>query len=170
MPIPAATATPRRRRRSWSKWLGRFSIGPRRFRARDCHMLILWQAELTTRRALPGIAVPQPLPTQAYETPPGSWRSRDEQGDALSGRVPAPLNALIGREHELAAVRRLLERDDIRLVTLTGPGGGRQDAAGPGAGGRRRRYDRGRRRVRPAGPGFGCRARSGRHRRSPRRP
>ena len=43
--------------------------------------------------------------------------------DAVSGRVPAPLNVLIGREHELAAVHGLLTREDVRLVTLTGPGG-----------------------------------------------
>jgi predicted ATPase/DNA-binding SARP family transcriptional activator len=35
--------------------------------------------------------------------------------------VPAPLNALIGREHEVAAVCRLLQTS--RLVTLTGVGG-----------------------------------------------
>jgi len=37
--------------------------------------------------------------------------------------VPAPLTALLGREQELAAVSALLLRDDVRLVTLTGPAG-----------------------------------------------
>src|SRR5690349_10142349 len=37
--------------------------------------------------------------------------------------LPAQLNAMIGREHEIASVAALLRRADVRLVTLTGPGG-----------------------------------------------
>src|SRR5579863_10444446 len=37
--------------------------------------------------------------------------------------LPVQRTAFIGREPEAAALRRLLERDDVRLVTLTGPGG-----------------------------------------------
>jgi predicted ATPase len=37
--------------------------------------------------------------------------------------LPVPRTAFIGREQEAAALRQLLDRDDVRLVTLTGPGG-----------------------------------------------
>ena len=39
------------------------------------------------------------------------------------GALPAPTTPLIGRAQEVAAVIALLERDDVRLVTLTGTGG-----------------------------------------------
>src|SRR5262249_53166183 len=37
--------------------------------------------------------------------------------------LPAQMTTLIGREHEAALVCALLRRPDVRLVTLTGPGG-----------------------------------------------
>src|SRR5687767_4005965 len=37
--------------------------------------------------------------------------------------VPEPLTGFVGRERDIAAIRALLLRDDVRLVTLTGPGG-----------------------------------------------
>ena len=37
--------------------------------------------------------------------------------------LPSQATLLVGREHEVQAVRRLLLRDDVRLATLTGPGG-----------------------------------------------
>lgn len=38
-------------------------------------------------------------------------------------RLPAEVTLFIGREEERTALQRLLERDDVRLITLTGPGG-----------------------------------------------
>ena len=38
-------------------------------------------------------------------------------------RPPAAVNPLIGREAELAELRRLVWRDDVRVVTIIGPGG-----------------------------------------------
>jgi predicted ATPase len=37
--------------------------------------------------------------------------------------LPLPITAFVGREKELAAVKQLLLRRDVRLVTVTGPGG-----------------------------------------------
>jgi len=43
--------------------------------------------------------------------------------DARAHNLPVQPTPLIGREREVAAVQQLLLREDVRLLTLTGPGG-----------------------------------------------
>jgi predicted ATPase len=50
-------------------------------------------------------------------------RSPETPTDARLPPLPLPRSKLIDREHELAQVRALLKRQDVGLVTLTGPGG-----------------------------------------------
>jgi predicted ATPase/class 3 adenylate cyclase/DNA-binding CsgD family transcriptional regulator len=43
--------------------------------------------------------------------------------DSRPNNLPVQLTPLIGRAQEVAAIQDLLQREDVRLVTLTGPGG-----------------------------------------------
>lgn len=45
------------------------------------------------------------------------------RGEIRPSNLPAPGSAFVGRDTELAAAKTLLLRDDVRLVTATGPGG-----------------------------------------------
>jgi non-specific serine/threonine protein kinase len=67
-----------------------------------------------------------PSTTQApIHLRPMSFAQTQPDGGAATtlGKLPRPLTRFFDREREVAAVADLLRQDDIRLVTLTGPGG-----------------------------------------------
>lgn len=57
----------------------------------------------------------------SFQPSPDPTEHTSEGGQGLS--VPRPLTSFIDREKELAALDALISRGDVRLVTLTGPGG-----------------------------------------------
>ncbi|MCW5848513.1 MAG: tetratricopeptide repeat protein [Anaerolineae bacterium] len=67
---------------------------------------------------------PPPLPTQTTSVPPPSTLDASRSTSApLPHNLPIPPTPLVGREAETRQVASLLHRPDVRLVTLTGPGG-----------------------------------------------
>jgi predicted ATPase len=42
---------------------------------------------------------------------------------ARSSNIPVQRTVLVGRDRELVSLRQLVDREDVRLITLTGPGG-----------------------------------------------
>lgn len=63
------------------------------------------------------IGSPDPLGGPPASAPlPGSL-------DAGTTALPLPLTSFVGRERELAVLRELLHRDDVRLLTMVGPAG-----------------------------------------------
>jgi predicted ATPase/DNA-binding SARP family transcriptional activator len=57
------------------------------------------------------------------EQDPGVVGSRSPSVGKPPSNLPRPPNKLVGREEELAALRGLAADPDVRLITLTGPGG-----------------------------------------------
>lgn len=52
-----------------------------------------------------------------------AWEHPASAGHIQKNNLPVQLTPLIGREQEVAMVRTLLQQPEVRLVTLTGPGG-----------------------------------------------
>ncbi len=98
--------------------------------------LAKWQAITTRDEALHLLEQAQMQPgsfsDQEWHTPPlsqltGNGAIRQTHTDYAQPRplhnLPAPLTRLIGREEAVQQLRQLLGQDDVRLVTLFGPGG-----------------------------------------------
>src|SRR5690242_18929146 len=62
---------------------------------------------------------------EASPSPPGSGKSEEvpSPARAVRGNEPVFLTPLLGRAEDIEAVCALLQRPDVRALTLVGPGG-----------------------------------------------
>jgi len=101
-------------------------------------ILARWRVITTHDEALHLLAVAQLEPgifsPDEWQAPPlGTLAKKEVQPFSSAGsglavynlrhNLPSPTTRLIGREWAVARLLQLLERDDVRLVTLVGPGG-----------------------------------------------
>ncbi|OGO60355.1 MAG: hypothetical protein A2032_02745 [Chloroflexi bacterium RBG_19FT_COMBO_49_13] len=63
------------------------------------------------------------LLTERFEVSELKLGASSSQPEFIQQNLPAQVTTFIGREAEIAAVKELLERQQVRLLTLTGPGG-----------------------------------------------
>jgi len=81
------------------------------------------RAELSVAKLAPPVQSVPRVPFVSAARVFGGTEVLPAQQDSRPYHLPIPMNALIGREVELEAICTLLRRLDVRLVTLTGPGG-----------------------------------------------
>jgi predicted ATPase/Tfp pilus assembly protein PilF len=63
------------------------------------------------------------LLTERFETSELMIAGCRSEGESIHHNIPAQVTSFIGREAEIAAVAGMLENPQVRLLTLTGPGG-----------------------------------------------
>src|SRR4051812_9852543 len=62
-------------------------------------------------------------PTPIARNGPIPLASPGRTEPSFAASLPTPITSLIGREGETAEIAALVRRPDVRIVTLTGPGG-----------------------------------------------